>query len=140
MKSKTRVQRKIEVIKQMTDPVKALHELADLTYEIGEEACEERGEIRELTLKNRLAIIGNGDPAHSLVGRLLSVEQKVDLFACDIKEIKVLLVGDVSQKGLSLKGRMERFEDYVIRAERLQWLTISAIIGYIIYQVLAAIL
>ena len=136
MKSRTRIQRRIEVIKEMTDPLLALHELADLTFEIGEEACAERGEIRELTVKNRLAIIGNGDPTHSLVGRLLSVEKKVDLFTCDIKEIKELLIGGVSQRELSLKQRMDKFEDYVQRSEKLQWFTVTAIIGYIIAQVL----
>ena len=51
MKSKVRIQRKIETIKNIDDPLKSLHELADLTYEIGEEACAEREEIRKLTEK-----------------------------------------------------------------------------------------
>jgi hypothetical protein len=139
MKSKSRVQRRIELIKEMTDPIKALHELADLTFEIGEEACEERKEIRMLTEKNRLALIGNGNPETSLVGRLLSVENKVDLFACDIREIKELLIGGVSQRELSLKARMDKFEDYVARSEKLQWFTLTAIVSYVIYQVLTSI-
>ena len=139
MKSKARVEKRITYIKSLTDPIKALHELADLTLEIGEEACEELGQIRELTEKNRIALIGNGAPNNSVIGRLLSVEQKMDLYACDIKEIKDLLIGGISQKGLSLKMRVEKFEDYMIRSERLQWFTITAIIGYVIAQILMAI-
>ena len=64
MKSKVHVQRRIADIKKITDPLQALSELADLTYEIGEEACVEREEIRMLTEKNRLTLMGNGDPAN----------------------------------------------------------------------------
>lgn len=139
MKSKERVTRKIEAIKNMGDPMSALKELADLTFEMGEEACVERKEIGELTEKNRLALIGNGNPTASLVGRMSSVENKVDLFACDIKEIKDLLVGGVNQRDISLKARMDKFDDYVKRAEKLQWFTITAIVGYVITQILMAI-
>ena len=139
MKSKVRIQRKIETIKNIDDPLKALHELADLTYEIGEEACAEREEIRKLTEKNRIALLGNGTPEASVLGRLLSVEEKVVCYAVDIKEIKTLLVGGVSQRDLSLKQRMDKFEDYVQRSEKLQWFTVTAIIGYIIAQVLMSI-
>lgn len=140
MKSKVRVQRRIADIKKMTEPLQALSELADLTYEIGEEACVEREEIRMLTEKNRLALMGNGDPANSLLGRLTSVENKVDCFTRDIKEIKDLLVGGVSQRELSLKARMDKFEDYAQRTEKLQWFIVTAIIGYVVAQVLMAVL
>ena len=136
MRSKARVEKRIAYIKSLDDPMKALHELADLTVEIGEEACEERNQIMELTKKNCLMLIGNGNPNESVVGRLLNIEQHFD----DIKEIKELLIGGVSQKGLSLKGRMDKFEDYVARSEKLQWFTLTAIVGYVIYQVLTSML
>ena len=139
MKNKEKIKRRIESIKHMEDPVLALNELADLTFEIGEDACLERAEIRELTLKNRKALIGNGDPLGSVVGRLASVENKVDCFANDIREMKGLLVGDVNQRSLSLKSRMEMFDASAKRTEKLQWFIVTAIIGYVVAQVLMAI-
>ncbi len=139
MKSKDNVQRRINAIKKITDPIKALHELADLTFDIGEEACKEREEIMRLTEKNRVALTGNGNPINSLIGRLSSVEDKVDCFSSDIKDIKDLLVGGVSQRELSLKARMDKFEDYAQRTEKLQWFIITAIIGYVVAQVLMSI-
>jgi hypothetical protein len=135
MKSKVRVQRKIEAIKNMTDPLKALEELADLTYEIGEEACREREEIRALTEQNRLALIGNGDPQNSVIGRLACVE----ILMNDIDEIKNLLTGGLKQKEPSLRARMDSFENYVKESKKMQWYILTAIIGYVIAQVLLAI-
>ena len=136
MKSKVRIQRKIEAIKKLTDPLEALHELADLTFEIGEEACQERAEIRALTEKNRLALIGNGDPALSIIGRLVCVEE----LAKDIVDIKAMLIGGLGQSQPSLRQRMDRFEEYAARSERLQWFMITAIVGYVIAQIIMAVL
>ena len=140
MKSKLRVQRKIEAIKKMTDPLKALSELADLTYEIGEEACEEREEIRELTLQNRLALMGNGNPANSVLGRLMALEKQVTPLAKDICEIKNMFIGSLTSSQPSLKQRMDSFEQHIHRSEKLLWAILTSIAGYIVYQVLAAFL
>ena len=140
MKSKLRVQRKIEAIKKMTDPLKALSELADLTYEIGEEACEEREEIRSLTMQTRMALMGNGDPANSVIGRLITLEDKVSPLAKDICEIKNMFIGSLTSSQPSLKQRMDDFEKHVQRSEKMLWAILTSIAGYIVYQVLTAFL
>jgi hypothetical protein len=136
MKQSASIKRRIEIIKKMDDPVKALHELADLTFEIGEDACHEREEIRALTVQTRLALMGNGDPANSVVGRLSSLEDKFVPLAKDICEIKLLLTGGLTSKEPSLKQRMDGFEEYVKESKKMQWYILSAILGYIVYQVL----
>jgi len=136
MKQSASIKRRIEIIKKMDDPVKALHELADLTFEIGEDACHEREEIRALTVQTRLALMGNGDPANSVVGRLSSLEDKFVPLAKDICEIKLLLTGGLTSKEPSLKQRMDSFEEYVKESKKMQWYILSAILGYIVYQVL----
>ena len=141
MKDKDRVNQVIDDIKSTEDPREAIKKLADLTREIGLEACRERETIRSLTEKNRLALIGDGNPEHSVLGRLVSVEKKVDIFTKDICDIKDLLVGGLTHSNNpSLKSRIEKFEDYAKRSEKIQWLILSAIIGYVVYQILAALL
>jgi hypothetical protein len=124
----------------MDDPVKALHELADLTFEIGEDACHEREEIRQLTVQARLALMGNGDPANSVLGRLVVLEEKVTPLARDICDIKGLLTGGLTSSQPSMRQRMDTFEEYVKESKKMQWYILSAIIGYIVYQVLVALL
>lgn len=140
MKSKVRVQRKIEVIKKMTDPLEALSELADLLFEIGEEACQEREEIMALTQQNRLALMGNGNPGNSILGRLTELEKQVTPLAKDICEIKNLLTGGLTSKEPSFKQRMDDFDQHVERSEKLLWAILTSITGYIVYQVLMTFL
>jgi hypothetical protein len=128
------------MIKKMTEPLEALRELADLTFEIGEDACREREEIRELTIQNRLALMGNGNPANSVLGRLIALEDKVSPLAKDICEIKTLFTGSLTSSQPSLRQRMDNFEEYVKESKKMQWYILSAIIGYIVYQVLTTFL
>jgi hypothetical protein len=138
MKQSASIKRRIEIIKKMDDPVKALHELADLTFEIGEDACHEREEIRALTMQNRLALMGNGNPANSVLGRLIALEDKVSPLAKDICEIKTLFTGSLTSNQPSLRQRMDNFEEYVKESKKMQWYILSAILGYIVYQVLTS--
>ena len=140
MKQSASIKRRIEIIKKMTDPLAALRELADLTYEIGEDACHEREEIRELTAQNRQALMGNGNPGNSILGRLTELEKQVTPLAKDICEIKALLTGGLTSKEPSFKQRMDNFEQHVERSEKLLWAILSSIALYIVYQVLTTFL
>jgi hypothetical protein len=140
MKQSASIKRRIEIIKKMTDPLAALRELADLTYEIGEDACHEREEIRELTAQNRLALMGNGNPANSVIGRLITLEDKVSPLAKDICEIKNLFIGSLKSSEPSLKQRIDSFEKHVESSEKLLWAILSSIALYIVYQVLTTFL
>jgi hypothetical protein len=150
MKEKDVFRRQLDDIKTESDLSKAIAKLADITYDMGLASCRETTLLATELYKLKEIICGNGDPVNSIIGRLVSVEKKVDSFTEDMKEIKTsftkelttikeLLVGGVNQRELSMRERVLKFEDYIKRSERLQWFILSAIVGYIVYQVLAAI-
>lgn len=130
MQTKERVQRRIAAIKQIDDPLEALRELADLTFEIGEEACHEREQIRELTETNRLCLMGNGDPEHSIVHKLGETVKCQAKMMEEMTSIRKALVGDLEDPDApSLIGRLKDVERVIDNMRNVTWKLVSVFVG-----------
>jgi len=139
MKDRAIFKRELEEIKKEENLPRAICKLADVTYDIGLANCERAANLADEVSILKKILLGDGEPDASILNRLKSVENKVDTFTIEIKSIKGLLIGDFNQKELSLKDRIVKFEDYAQRSEKLQWFILTAIIGYVIAQILLAI-
>ena len=129
MKSKERVKRRIAAIKAMTDPKKAIEELADLTYEIGEDACQEREEIRSLTEKNRIILMGNGNQEDSILYILgqTVIAQKSMMEKLD--SIEDRLIGDLEKPDQSsVISRLCNVERVIANITKLSWMIIGVFV------------
>lgn len=126
MKSKERIQRRIAVIKAMDDPLEAIRELADLTYEIGEEACVEREQIRELTSQNRKALMGNGSQENSIIYRLgETVKCQTEMMAT-LASIQKSLIGDIDHPDTeSIVSRLRDVERVIGNINKVAWMVAS---------------
>lgn len=140
MNDEKRILKQVEGIKQITEPLKAISELADLTYSIGLDACEERVEIRGDVAKLQTVMVGNGAPDKSLISKIDRVQSCYDSIAEDIREIKILLMGDM--KDASTKGMKGRLIDAEKQAkktaanlDKLMWVVMFAVVA----QILASI-
>jgi hypothetical protein len=148
MKDKDIIVNRIEKIKRMSDPNEAIAELADLTLHIGEDACEERKEMRKDVRSLRVLISGNGNPAHSILTKIDAMNGCFTKMERDVGIIKSLLVGDISA-GIDNQGliaRVQKVIDDVTQNERevdllkanqtkVMWIIITAVV----VQVLASI-
>lgn len=148
MRNKFLVQKRIDSIKSEPDLKKAIEELADLTFEIGDDACSERTEIKASVEKIRQTLLGNGDPANSIITKLEKVGECNNNLLRDVTLMKALLIGDISQ-GDDATGFRERLKDVENKVDsvdkevakinsnlsRLNWILISAVIA----QILAAL-
>lgn len=133
MKTKARIQRRITLIKAMEDPLKAIHELADLTFEIGEEACSERDEIRTLTEDNRKALMGNGNQEHSIIYRLGETVKSQAEMMKTLTSIQKSLVGDIENPDSdSLIYRLRSVERVIANINKLTWLIVSVFLTQIV--------
>jgi hypothetical protein len=134
MRNKASIRKRLNEVRNMTDPNKALSVLADIQYEIGLDACAERTELRKEVNRLRVVVMGNGDPSHSIITRLSSVEVCMSELSKDMKEIKAALLGDVKGKGGILQ-RLKDVEDVVYDMVKFKWI----IIGLIAAQVVSVI-
>jgi len=132
MKSKEQVLRRIEAIKNMNDPLEAIQELSDLTYDIGNEACKEREEIRKLTEANRAALLGNGKHEESVIYRLGETVKTQSKMMETLMDIQKALVGDINDpKNTSILGRLRDVERVIDNINKITWI----IIGVFVTQV-----
>lgn len=148
MRNKALIQKRMDFIKSEQDLKKAIEELADITFEIGDDACSERTKIKADVEKIRRTLLGNGDPVNSVIAKLEKVNECNDSLLRDVAFMKALLIGDISQGG-DVKGFKERIKDVEEKVDsvdkevakinsnlsRLNWILISAVIT----QILAAL-
>jgi predicted phage-related endonuclease len=142
MKNAETIRRRIDEAKKIseTDPSKAIALLAEVSYDIGIDACDERSELKREVEKLRRFIIGNGDPTNSIMARLKGLENSVDELSCsigeDIKEIKFALLGDI--KG-DKKGLYDKVSDNTRinqNLNRIVWAVILIVVGELVARLL----
>lgn len=138
MKNADSIKRRLEEVKKMADRQAALSALADIQYDIGISACEERAQLRKQVEELRAFLIGNGDPSNSVLARLSGVETQMCKIGNNIDDIKSLLQGDM--KGSSgLLDRVRQNENSHKSINRVMWIIITVVIGELIATVLGLI-
>jgi len=130
MRDKERVQRKIEAIKHMDDPLEAVAELADITFDGFEDACIERAEIRKLSHENRVILKGNGTHENSVVYRLgetIRVQTEMKDSLCKIEKG---LLGDIDDPtSISLIEQVRSNVKFIASFNKVTWVIISTFLG-----------
>ena len=134
MKNSEAIRRRLDEIKKMSSYTEALIALSDVTFDIGMEACSERTQLRKEVEDLRKVIEGNGDPSHSVIHRLASVEKAVDSVAENVQEIRDKLVGTLEKGGTIARcnERFEKLEDLHKDIKKVVWYVVLAWLGIII--------
>jgi len=83
-----------EKIKTEENLVTAIHMMADLGYGMVVSRKRKDEELQEQILVLRKVLLGNGDPANSLVSKVGNLTTSIASICSEIGEIKILLVGD----------------------------------------------
>lgn len=145
MKNAEAIRRRIDEVKKISgdDPTKALSMLAEISYDIGIEACDERHELKREVDRLRKFIIGNGDPANSIMARLKRVEESINQLSCsmgeDIKEIKLALLGDLS---IHKEGLIDKVSDNTRinkNLNRVVWAIVMIVIGELVARLIGVL-
>lgn len=135
MKNAEAIRRRIDEVKEMSgvDSKQALSLLADISYDIGIDACDERAELKREVDQLRKFIIGNGDPANSIMARLKSLEEGMNKITCDIgkdvREIKEALLGNIADEKPGLKGQVKDNTRITQNLNRVVWAVVLIVIG-----------
>ena len=139
MKNADSIKRRLEEIKNMEDQKAALSALADIQYDIGISACEERTQLRKQVEELRAVLVGNGDPANSVLARLGGVEFEMSEIGKGIKEIKELLQGGLKSGDSGLIDRVRQNEKCSKNINRVLWLILTIVVGVLVETVLRLI-
>lgn len=133
MKNRDRIQRRMSEIKSMADQLPAIKELADLTFEMGEDACEERKGLRELTQQNRFILVGNGHQEDSIIYKLgQTVVAQAEMMKT-LTSIQKSLVGDIeTPEAESIISRLRDVERVIANINKLTWLIVSVFLTQIV--------
>ena len=134
MKNAEAIRRRLDEIKKMSSYTEALVALSDVTFDIGMEACSERAQLRRDVEVMRKVLEGNGDPSHSIVHRLASVEEAVESVAKNVQEIKDKLIGTLEKGGTIARcnERFNKLEDLHKDIKKVIWFVVLAWLGIII--------
>ena len=134
MRNAEAIRRRLDEIKKMSSYTEALVALSDVTFDIGMEACSERAQLRRDVEAMRKVLEGNGDPSHSIVHRLASVEEAVESVAKNVQEIKDKLIGTLEKGGTIARcnERFEKLEDLHKDIKKVIWFVVFAWLGIII--------
>lgn len=134
MKNAEAIRRRLDEVKKMTSYTEALKALADIQYDIGVEACNERKLLREEVEKLRSIILGNGNQDKSLLHRIGVLERCVNENSestnKSLEKIENALLGSDQQEGIYEKIRS--IEKMKANIDRVMWVIISAVIGQLI--------
>ena len=131
MKNADEIRRRLDGIKEMKSYTGAVIALADVTFEIGIDACHERHVLQDEITKLHVLILGNGDPEKSVINRLLKVEERMDEVCVKLDDISEALLGTMhGEKGLLYK--INDIEDMSKGFKKAMWIAVSVIIGQII--------
>lgn len=138
MKNAEAIRRRLDEIKKMSSYTEALVALSDVTFDIGMEACSERAQLRRDVEAMRKVLEGNGDPSHSIVHRLASVEEAVESVAKNVQEIKDKLIGTLEKGGTIARcnERFERLEEVRDGIKKVGWFVGLAVLGQAVMTLL----
>lgn len=139
MKNSESIRKRLDAIKGIDDPHEALSALADISFEIGMSACAERKQLQEEVRELRRKIVGNGNPANSIVSRLGSVEKSMENIDEKVSRIDKALLGDLenpASQEMSVLARLLNCEKINGNMVRLMWI----IIGVVVVEIIATLL
>lgn len=142
MKNAEAIRRRIDEVKEMTDDdqAKALSMLAEISYDIGIDACDERAALKREVDKLRQFIIGNGDPANSIMSRLRGVEESINELMCDlgkdVKDIKEALLGDMKGDKKGIKDRVADNTRITQNLNRIVWAVVLIVVGELVARLI----
>jgi hypothetical protein len=135
MRNAESIKKRLDDAKALKSYTEALAALADIQFDIGVDACNERSELRDQIRVLRERLFGNGNPDKSIVSRLKLVEDTIEEFTRDTKSdihlIKTALIGDVDGKK-GLLDRMETSERLNANLIKVMWIAVSIIIAELI--------
>jgi len=127
-----------EKLKSEEDVTKALHTMADLGYGMVISRKRRDEELQQEIKSLQKVILGNGDPAGSLVARVAVLNEKISETCADVTEIKYLLIGDVKRgaDNESLLDRIQHAQKTSQTATKIVWIVLATVIGEIVVKLL----
>lgn len=134
MKNAELMKQRLEKVKKENSYTKALSALADIQYEIGLDACQERNNLRRDVNSLREVILGNGSPEKAMLTRLAKVETFVTDIDGKIDKMDNALYGDEKDPGML--ENIRKLKESNDKRERLTWLVISIVVGEIVLSLL----
>jgi len=136
MRNAETIRKRLDAVKKQKDPQVQITELADIQYEIGISACEDRGKL-QLELDNlRKVIIGNGDPENSLLSRMSKVEGNLGGVKGDTEEIKEALLGNIKKHEAGLLDRVDDLEKVGRKIDAIFWFLVFEILAVIVAAIM----
>jgi len=142
MRNSEVIKKRLENVKLMKSYTEALCALADIQYDIGLDACNERNELREQIGVLKARLFGNGDPDKSIVARLKYLEDSIEKFTketqMDLKIIKAGLIGNLDGKK-GLLDRMETAEKLNANLIKVMWIAVSVIVAQVVASLLGVL-
>jgi hypothetical protein len=141
MRNAESIRRRLDEVKNMKDQQEALCSLADIQFEIGMSACEERSKLQKEIDNLRRIISGNGDPDHSLMSRMSGMEKCVGEMGDDIKTVKNALLGSLEDGDVTggILGRIKDAEKVNANITRIMWIILGAAVAQIVATILGII-
>lgn len=131
MKNSEAIKRRLEKAKKIEDTHLAISTLADIQYDMGMGACEERTALRKEIDGLRKAISGNGDPESSILSRLHSVENFMGDVSSDVKDIKDALLGTLDDGEMTggFISRLRECEKLNKELRKLFWIVVGVLVA-----------
>ena len=142
MRNAEAIKRRLEAAKHIGDQKEALNTLADITFDIGISACEERAKLQNEIDNLRRIISGNGDIEHSLISRVSEMERCVSTMGEDITKIKNALLGDIGDDDKytgGIMGKINDLKDFKSGVTKIMWAIILAAVSQIVVAILGLI-
>ena len=145
MQDRAIIKESVEKIKKIKDPLQAISELADLTFYIGTDACNERRQLGKQIEGLRLVLSGNGDPSKSLLAKVEIMNDCFSKMERDLSIIKNVLIGSMDAVGTH-GGIIQRLEELETKVEhedteikeikggmtKVMWVVVLAVLGQIL--------
>lgn len=135
--------RKWDAVKKEADPMRAIGLAVDIADEAIVESELERAELRQAIKALTKVISGNGDPTHSVVARMERLEAEYQTSCADLREIRMLLKGDLSTKKDSLLDKIDALDDRLATVERalakqdkVMWIIIAAVVTEVVMKII----
>lgn len=138
MRNSDKIKERLNRVKTLKSYTEAVNALADITYEIGMDACSERKALREDITLLRKILLGNGSPENAVLPRLQNLEDNVSKTNKLLEGINNALIGDI--KGAAgIMDRLKKTESQMLTMNKVGWLIISTVIVDIILRILGSL-
>ena len=137
MENRESLRKRLDNIKEMTDKEAALSRLAEIQWEIGISACDERRELEQAIQFVRKILIGNGDPSTSVLHRVTAVEQSLKGVKTDTSVLTALLLGEIRKDGTVSKGlidEMRHVANLKKTIDRVTWIIVTVGVGELLLR------